>query len=122
MSLLIAQSSNIARSSPAVAAESKPAALPRLVEFGSGKCLACKRMAPIIESLKSEYAGRLKVETVDVFADRAAAAAHSIRLIPCQVFLDPSGKEIFRHTGFIPGEDILAKWKALGYDLAKPAP
>lgn len=44
--------------------------LPRLVELGAGKCQACKAMAPIIEQLRKEYAGRIEVESVDVIEDR----------------------------------------------------
>jgi len=40
-----------------------------------------------------------------------------VEMIPTQIFLDASGKELFRHTGFFGKEDILAKWKELGVDL-----
>jgi thioredoxin 1 len=33
--------------------------LPRLVDLGAGKCIPCKKMAPILEELKKEYAGRI---------------------------------------------------------------
>ena len=102
---------------------SRPAGpLPRLIEFGAGRCRACQMMAPILAALKSEYAGRLEVESVDVFKDRQAADEHDIRIIPCQVFFDPAGKELYRHEGFFPRQDILKKWKELGFDLARPAP
>ena len=42
-------------------------------------------------------------------------------VIPTQIFYDASGNELFRHTGFIAKEDILAKWKELGIELT-PAP
>jgi hypothetical protein len=38
-------------------------------------------------------------------------------VIPTQIFYDASGKERFRHEGFISKEDILSKWKELGVDL-----
>ena len=46
--------------------------------------------------------------------------AYSVEQIPTQVFLDAKGKELWRHVGFISKEDILKKWKELGYDF-KPA-
>ncbi|UCE49085.1 MAG: hypothetical protein JSW47_02870 [Phycisphaerales bacterium] len=97
----------------------KPVAngLPRLVDLGAGKCIPCKMMAPILEELKEEYAGRLKVEFIDVWENPEAGAEYGIKLIPTQIFYDASGKELFRHEGFYSKEDILGKWKELGIDL-----
>jgi len=93
--------------------------LPRLVDLGAGKCIPCKMMAPILEELKVGYQGRLEVDFIDVWENPAAGKAFRIQLIPTQIFYDPSGKELFRHEGFMSREDILAKWKELGYDLGK---
>jgi len=102
---------------------SPPAAgLPRLLDLGSTTCIPCKMMAPILEELKKEYAGRLQVEFVDVMANPDAATPYKISLIPTQIFFDASGKERFRHEGFFAKEDILAKWKELGVDLSAGAP
>ncbi len=94
--------------------------LPKLVDLGSTTCIPCKMMAPILEELKTEYAGRMAVEFVDVNTNPDAAKPYGIKLIPTQVFLDGSGKELFRHVGFIPKEEILAKWKELGVNLTIP--
>ena len=88
--------------------------LPRLVDLGSTTCIPCKMMAPVLEELKKEYAGRMQVEFIDVNENPDAANPFGIKLIPTQVFLDASGKELWRHEGFISKEDILAKWKELG--------
>ena len=57
-------------------------------------------MAPILKELKTEYAGRMDVEFIDVWKNPAAGKAHKIKLIPTQIFFDASGKERFRHEGF----------------------
>jgi thioredoxin 1 len=93
-------------------------ALPRLVDLGAGKCIPCKKMAPILAELKKEFAGRLDVEFIDVWENPSAGELYRIKLIPTQIFYDASGKELFRHEGFFSREDILAKWKELGVDLA----
>jgi len=95
----------------------KSNALPRLVDLGAGKCIPCKMMAPILEELKEEYAGRLKVEFIDVWENPKAGSEYGIKLIPTQIFYDTSGKELFRHEGFFSKEDILSKWKEFGVDL-----
>ena len=92
----------------------KSNALPRLVDLGADKCIPCKMMAPILEELKEEYAGRLNVEFIDVWKNPEAGSEYGIKLIPTQIFYDASGKELFRHEGFYSKEDILAKWKEFG--------
>lgn len=94
-----------------------PSGLPRLVDLGSTTCIPCKMMAPILEDLRRDYTGRMKVEVIDVRQDRTAAQQYGIRVIPTQIFYDASGKERFRHEGFFAKEEILAKWQELGVDL-----
>lgn len=95
-----------------------PSGLPRLVDLGAGKCIPCKKMAPILEELKKEYAGTLQVDFIDVWVNPDAGKPYGIQLIPTQIFYDATGKERFRHEGFMAKEDILAKWRELGIDLS----
>jgi thiol-disulfide isomerase/thioredoxin len=75
-------------------------------------------MAPILEELKKEYAGKMTVEFIDVWVNPDAAKPYGIEVIPTQIFYDADGKERFRHVGFFGKEDILGKWKELGVDLS----
>ena len=94
-------------------------ALPRLLDLGRGTCIPCKQMMPILEGLRKEYAGRLLVEVIDLRDEPEAGARFGVRVIPTQIFFAPSGKELYRHVGVIPKEDIVAKWKELGFDLKR---
>jgi thioredoxin 1 len=105
----------------AAPADAVPAKLPRLVDLGAKKCIPCKMMAPILDELKKEYAGRMEVEFIDVWANPDAGKKYGIQMIPTQIFYDASGKELFRHSGFFAKEDILAKWKELGVNLGEAA-
>ena len=98
------------------------AAVPKLVDLGADKCIPCKLMAPILEELKKEYAGRLDVVFIDVWKNPDAGQQYGIAMIPTQIFYGPDGKELFRHQGFFSREDILGKWKELGFDFAARAP
>ncbi len=95
--------------------------LPRLVELDAVDCAPCKAMQTVLGDLQRECAGSLSVEVIDVRAHRDIEAAYRVRFSPTQVFESPSGAELFRHEGFMPREDILAKWRELGYDLRAPA-
>ena len=92
--------------------------MPALIDVGAGTCIPCKLMAPILEELKEELQGKITVEFLDLNKYPGLAREYRINVMPTQIFYDASGKELFRHEGFISKEDILAKWKELGVDLA----
>jgi len=94
--------------------------LPKLLDLGSKQCIPCKMMAPILEELRKDYAGKFTVEFIDVWLRENAEAAktHKIRVIPTQIFFSQEGKELWRHEGFLGKDAILAKWKELGYDFS----
>jgi len=98
-----------------------PSGLPRLVDLGSATCIPCKMMAPILEELKKDYAGRLEVVFIDLRDDPDAATRYKVRVMPTQVFYDHNGQERLRHEGFFSKEDILAKWSELGVNLSTAA-
>ncbi len=91
--------------------------LPVLLELGSHKCPPCRRMTPILNQLKAEYAGKFEIRYIDVWQDRAAGTKYGVGAIPTQIFLDSSGKEVFRHVGFYSKKDILGTWIKLGVKL-----
>ncbi|RPI41049.1 MAG: thioredoxin [Hyphomicrobiaceae bacterium] len=98
------------------------ARLPKLLDLGADKCIPCKMMAPVLEELRAEYAGRMNVEFVDVWKRPEAGRQYGVEMIPTQIFFDADGNELFRHVGFFGREDILGKWNELGVDLSgKPA-
>ncbi|MBI5388357.1 MAG: thioredoxin fold domain-containing protein [Verrucomicrobia bacterium] len=104
------------------AAPAAEAHLPKLLDLGADKCIPCKAMAPILEALKKDYAGKFQVEFIDVWKNEGAGKQYGIEMIPTQIFFDARGKELFRHTGFYGREDILGKWKELGVDLSGKQP
>jgi thioredoxin 1 len=108
-----------AESEPGSAPLYQPTGIPRLVDLGADKCIPCIAMAPILEELKKEYAGRFEVEFIDVWKRREEAGRYRVQMIPTQIFYDGAGQELFRRSGFIGKEDILATWKKLGYDFGR---
>jgi thioredoxin 1 len=95
-----------ARKIPRPAPPAAPVALPRLIDLGATKCIPCKRMAPILEALRVDYAGAVNVQFIDVWKDPKAGTPYAIRLIPTQVFFDRTGRERFRHEGFFGRAEI----------------
>ncbi|MHC4301798.1 MAG: thioredoxin family protein [Planctomycetota bacterium] len=92
--------------------------LPALVDVGSDKCVSCKMMIPVIEELRSGFAGKLQVEFLDVIKYPELSDVYEVTIIPTQIFYDASGAELFRHEGFYSTDDIIAKFEELGVKLA----
>ena len=95
-------------------------ALPRLLDLGADKCVPCKMMAPILVAMETDLEGQLEVTFLDVWKNPEQAKEYKIKLIPTQIFFSPDGTELFRHEGFFGRDDILAKWRELGYEFQLP--
>lgn len=87
---------------------------PSLVDFGATGCKPCDMMAPILETLKKKYEGKLNVIFIHVRQQQILASRYGVQSIPIQVFYDKEGKEVFRHTGFFPQDEIEKKLNEMG--------
>lgn len=85
-----------------------------MLDLGAHECVPCKMMAPIIEELKKEYAGKASIVFIDVWVHRDQPRKYGIRAIPTQIFYDRNGKEVYRHEGFMDKKSIVGVLKRLG--------
>lgn len=85
-----------------------------IMELGATTCIPCKMMVPIMDELAKELQGKVDIQFVDVYKRGDLAQNYKIFAIPTQIFFDKSGKELFRHQGFYPKAEIMAKLKELG--------
>ena len=88
--------------------------LPKLLDFGAGKCIPCKKMAPILKELTEEYKGRVIIKVIEVYDERELTQINRIRLIPTQIFFDAKNREVFRHEGFMDEEQIKKVFEKMG--------
>jgi thioredoxin 1 len=56
--------------------------LPVLVDFWAEWCMPCKRLAPTIEKLATDLAGKVKVGKLDTDSNREVAMKYGINAIP----------------------------------------
>jgi thioredoxin 1 len=90
----------------------RAAKTPVLVDFWAAWCGPCRAIAPILEDLASEFAGKLKVAKVNVDDNQDLAVRYSIHSIPTLlVFRD--GKEVERLIGALPKGQIKNKIQSI---------
>jgi thioredoxin 1 len=88
--------------------------LPKLLDFGRGICIPCKKMAPILQELSEEYKGRVIIKIIEIDGEKELTRINRIRLIPTQIFFDSKNNEVFRHEGFMDKEQIKKVFEKMG--------
>jgi thioredoxin 1 len=88
---------------------------PALYDFGRGMCASCMEMEKILGSVKGKYGNQIEVRLVMAEKDESLFKQYKIMLIPTQVFLDATGKEVFRHVGLYPEPELVEKLKELNF-------
>ncbi|HBT4804505.1 thioredoxin [Klebsiella quasipneumoniae] len=80
-------------------------AIPVLVDFWAPWCNPCRTVAPIIDALALEHAGKLKVYKVNVDKHPDLASQHGIRTIPFfKIFV--KGEFVIEFSGARPKSDF----------------
>jgi thioredoxin 1 len=90
--------------------------LPVLVDVWAQWCGPCGMLAPVVEDLAQEYAGRFKFVKVDLDANPGIGAAYAIRSIPT-LLVFKGGKLVDSAIGLLSRTRLAAKLNA---QLATP--
>ncbi|MGB6743457.1 MAG: thioredoxin [Terracidiphilus sp.] len=86
--------------------------LPVLVDFWAVWCGPCKAIAPVVDSVATAYAGKLKVVKVNVDQNGATPSRYGIRGIPALLFFK-GGKVADQIVGYVPQDVIEDKVQRL---------
>ncbi|GLB48575.1 thioredoxin [Neptunitalea lumnitzerae] len=74
---------------------------PVMVDFWAAWCGPCRMVAPIIDQLNEEYAGKAVIGKVDVDANQEFAEKYGVRNIPT-VLVFQNGEVVGRQVGVAP--------------------
>jgi thioredoxin 1 len=86
---------------------------PALYEFGIKTCIHCIQMKKVMAELTTSHGSQVEFRLVYADEEKDLFRQYRITVVPAQVFLDASGKEVDRHVGDLTKEEVLKKLKAL---------
>jgi thioredoxin 2 len=86
--------------------------LPVLVDFWAAWCPPCRMIAPVVEQLAGELAGRVRVAKLNSDENPVTASRFGVRSIPTLLIMK-GGKEVDRMVGAQPKAAIMARLQAV---------
>jgi thioredoxin 1 len=79
--------------------------VPVLVDFSATWCGPCKAIAPLVGQLADEYAGKIKVGTIDIDDSPGIAQRFGIRGVPT-LYIFKGGEVVGKMVGAAPKQNI----------------
>lgn len=75
--------------------------IPAIIDFYADWCGPCKAVAPVLEELSDDYAGKVNIYKVNTEIEQELSAVFGIKSIPSMLFI-PTDKEPMMQAGALP--------------------
>ena len=82
--------------------------IPVMIDFWAAWCGPCRLIAPLVDELSDEYAGKVKICKMDVDNNQQTALKYGIRSIPMLLFFN-KGEVVDSLLGAVPKNHIVNK-------------
>jgi len=93
--------------------QAPPETRPLILEFSRDLCSMFEYMQKTLEQLKAKYEDRIMVRILQFDLDEKLFKQYNVVIVPTQIFLDSSGREVFRHSGILTLSELTKKLEEL---------
>jgi len=97
----MANSNTVEVTDASFTSEVEQASVLTMVDFWATWCGPCRAIAPVVDQLATEYAGKIKIAKVDTDANQRTAMRFNVRSIPSILFFK-DGKHVDTVVGADP--------------------
>ncbi len=109
--LLLAQALPVHPQTPVTS----PKTLPEIYEFDRKFCPVCREEEIIIRQVWETFPGQFAVRKFYIDEEPSLFRRYRIDIVPTQIFIDTSGREVFRHEGVFPKDQLIQTLKKLKF-------